>query len=184
MCGMLAVLVRYIELVRGRSERARSFATGIFEFIIILAENEFTTHPIRVFLCLFSVFNRISVDVLAVIIVVAVAVALLTCLLLIVVHIMRQKRKRYASFLSNRYLYATLISRVLCTHVRYFILRLGTRNCPSLSVHYCTRCTKESLTLDASRQTQTEYIFNTALCVVLCKFDFARIFKCLSLSRN
>lgn len=37
--------------------------------------------------------------------------------------------KRYPPFfLSNRYLYATLISRVLCTHVRYFIFRPATRN--------------------------------------------------------
>lgn len=51
---MLAVLVRYIELVRGRSERARSFATGIFEFIIILAENEFTTQRFEYSLFVFG----------------------------------------------------------------------------------------------------------------------------------
>lgn len=60
VCGMLAVLVRYIELVRGRSERARSFATGIFEFIIILAENEFTTQRFEYF----SVCFRFSTEFL------------------------------------------------------------------------------------------------------------------------
>lgn len=58
--SLVAVLVRYIELVRGRLERARSFATGIFEFIIFLPKNEFTTQRFQYF----SVCFRFSTEFL------------------------------------------------------------------------------------------------------------------------